>query len=108
MQGKESERDSVILRMNTAGIGMNLILAAAKLVVGFMIHSRAVVLDALNGFSDIISSLVSMLSTKFASRRSDREHPFGYGRNQYPPRRHFQPDSRGNRLPATSRWFASI
>ena len=79
----EGLRNQTILRYNAAGILMNGILAVAKLILGLMIHSRAVVLDALNGFSDLVSSLLSLFSVLFASRGSDRSHPFGYGRLEY-------------------------
>ena len=83
MHSKINDRSRTIIRINLSGILMNLFLSIAKLIVGFMIRSRAVQLDALNGFSDMFSSLVSMLSTLFASKRADREHPFGYGRLEY-------------------------
>ena len=83
MHSKINDRSRTIIRINLSGILMNLFLSIAKLIVGFMIRSRAVQLDALNGFSDMFSSLVSMLSTLFASKRADWEHPFGYGRLEY-------------------------
>ena len=83
MNTQNQERDHLIIRFNMAGIVMNLLLAAAKLVVGFMISSRAIVLDALNGLSDILTSAVSMVSTLYAGKRADRAHPFGYGRLEY-------------------------
>ena len=61
----------------------NLLLAAGKLIIGFMISSRAVMLDGLNSLSDMITSVVTMISTLYAGKRSDREHPFGYGRLEY-------------------------
>ena len=87
MQQREKDqtrtRDRTIIRYNLAGILVNLLLSVMKLIVGLMIDSRAVVLDAVNGLSDILSSGVSMISTLYASRRTDREHPFGYGRLEY-------------------------
>ena len=62
-----------------AGILLNLGLSSVKIVIGLMIGSHAMVLDALNGFSDMVSSLVSLFSVLLASRHSDRKHPFGYG-----------------------------
>ena len=78
-----NNRNRMILRTNIIGIVLNLFLAVAKLVAGILIHSRAVRLDALNGFSDIITSLLSMISAFTASRTRNRAHPFGYGRLEY-------------------------
>ncbi|MER2234745.1 MAG: cation diffusion facilitator family transporter [Candidatus Limivicinus sp.] len=83
MTDQQTERGRIIIRYNAAGIVMNLLLSVFKLMVGLVIHSRAVMLDALNGFSDMLSSFVSMLSTLYAGRRTDRQHPFGYGRLEY-------------------------
>lgn len=62
---------------------MNLLLSIAKLVIGLTIHSMAVMLDAVNGFSDMITSFLSVVSTLFTGKRTDRAHPFGYGRLEY-------------------------
>jgi divalent metal cation (Fe/Co/Zn/Cd) transporter len=62
---------------------MNLLLSAAKLIIGLKINSRAVMLDAVNGFSDMATSVLSILSTLFGGKRVDRAHPFGYGRLEY-------------------------
>jgi cation diffusion facilitator family transporter len=62
---------------------MNLLLSAAKLIIGLKISSRAVMLDAVNGFSDMATSVLSILSTIFGGKRVDRTHPFGYGRLEY-------------------------
>ena len=83
MANQQTERNRTIIRYNAAGIVLNLLLSVIKLMIGIVIHSRAVVLDALNGFSDMLSSFISMLSTLFAGKRTDREHPFGYGRMEY-------------------------
>ena len=80
---QEGLRNQTILRYNVAGIVMNAVLSLTKLILGLTIHSRSVVLDALNGFSDTVSSLLSMFSVLFSSRGCDREHPFGYGRLEY-------------------------
>ena len=83
MNERRNERNRTIIHTNLFGILLNLFLSAAKLIVGLVISSRAVVLDALNGFSDMLSSGISILSAVFAGRRADRRHPFGYGRLEY-------------------------
>lgn len=63
MEAKVENRNRVIIRFNIAGILMNLLLSAAKLIIGLKINSRAVMLDAVNGFSDMATSVLSILST---------------------------------------------
>ena len=62
---------------------MNLLLSVAKFIFGYLINSRAVLMDAWNGFSDMVSSVLSILSAAYASKRVDREHPLGFGRLEY-------------------------
>lgn len=83
MPVKTDDRNGTIIRTNIGGIVMNLLLSTAKAIIGFMVGSRAIRLDALNGFSDVVSSIVSILATSFAAKRADRQHPFGYGRLEY-------------------------
>ena len=65
------------------GIGLNIILAAIKLIAGLLSGSVAVIADAVNNFSDAGSSGVSLLSFKIASKPADRDHPFGHARIEY-------------------------
>ena len=43
---------------------MNLLLSVAKFIFGNLINSRAILMDAWNGFSDMVSSVLSILSAK--------------------------------------------
>ncbi|NLW17438.1 MAG: cation transporter [Firmicutes bacterium] len=65
------------------GIASNLLLVAAKLLIGFLSGSLAIIADGLNNLSDAASSIVSLLGFKIAAREADREHPFGHGRYEY-------------------------
>ena len=87
MKGQEKRkmknREKTILRYGFAGIALNLVLSVAKMIMGVLIGSRAVVMDAWNGFTDMVSYVVSIFSTMYASKKADREHPLGYGRLEY-------------------------
>ena len=61
----------------------NVLLASFKALVGVAVHSTAMVLDAVNNFSDVLSSLVTIIGTKIASRKPDKKHPLGHGRVEY-------------------------
>lgn len=62
------------------GILLNVLLFAAKYLAGVISGSIAVTADAFNNLSDAASSVVTLLGFKFASRKPDRDHPFGHGR----------------------------
>ena len=69
--------------LEQVGIVANVLLAVFKALIGFMSSSVAIVMDAVNNFSDAGSSLVTIIGTKLASREPDKKHPFGYGRIEY-------------------------
>ena len=58
-------------------------LASFKAIVGLASHSTAMVLDAVNNTTDAISSIVTIIGTKIASRKPDKKHPLGHGRVEY-------------------------
>lgn len=65
------------------GIFCNVLLFAAKLVIGMLMNSIAVMADAFNNLSDAASSVISFVGVKMASKPADDEHPFGHGRMEY-------------------------
>ena len=79
----ESSRDQQIVRTSYVGIGGNVLLAALKAAIGVLTGSIAIALDAVNNLSDALSSLITIIGTKLASRPANRKHPFGYGRVEY-------------------------
>ncbi len=79
----QTQRDKVIVRTSLLGIGVNVLLAAFKAAVGLISSSIAVILDAVNNLSDALSSIITVIGAKFASRKPDKKHPLGHGRAEY-------------------------
>lgn len=77
------KRNSIVVRTSFIGIIANLLLAAFKAIVGIMSHSIAIVLDAVNNFSDALSSIITIIGTKLASKAPDKNHPLGHGRIEF-------------------------
>ena len=77
------DRDRIIVRTSMVGIAANILLAAFKAVIGILSHSIAITLDAVNNLSDALSSVITILGSKLAGRRPDKEHPMGHGRTEY-------------------------
>ncbi len=65
------------------GIVLNLILCAAKFLVGSLTGSIAITADAANNLSDAGSSVVTVFGFKLSNKPSDEDHPFGHGRIEY-------------------------
>ncbi len=65
------------------GIGCNIILFAAKVLLGVVTASVAIIADAFNNLSDAGSSIVTLFGFKLSESPPDEEHPFGHGRMEY-------------------------
>jgi cation diffusion facilitator family transporter len=76
-------RESIIIRTSVIGIAANIFLAAFKAFVGLITSSIAIVLDAVNNLSDALSSVITIVGTRLASKLPDKKHPFGHGRIEY-------------------------
>ena len=79
----ENQRESIIVRTSVIGILANLFLSGFKAVIGFLTHSIAITMDAVNNLSDAASSLITIIGTRLASKEPDKKHPFGHGRAEY-------------------------
>ena len=61
---------------------MNLLLFGLKYWAGIVSGSLALIADAWHTLSDSASSIIVVGSVRMASKKADREHPFGHGRYQ--------------------------
>lgn len=77
------DRTKEIIRTSVIGIVANVFLASFKALVGLLAHSVAIVLDAVNNLTDVLSSVITIIGTKISVKPADREHPFGHGRVEY-------------------------
>jgi len=59
-------------------LGLNLAVAAAKLLIGYGIGSLAMVADGFHSTLDGSSNVIGLVGIVVASRPPDREHPYGH------------------------------
>ncbi|MCL2025684.1 MAG: cation diffusion facilitator family transporter [Leptospirales bacterium] len=76
------EKSKVILG-GIVSVIVNVLLFVLKFWAGMATGSIALVADAWHTLSDSISSIIIIIAAKLASRRADKEHPFGHGRWEY-------------------------
>ena len=67
-------------RIALISIGICAFLAAAKIIVGLMAGSTAVVADGVESASDILASSVVLVGLLLAGKPPDADHPYGHGR----------------------------
>lgn len=67
------------------GLGFinNLIVFVVKLSIGLSINSIAIISDAVNNLSDLLSTSIALISTYLAHKPADDLHPEGHGRFEY-------------------------
>ena len=80
VSNKNSEESKEQRRVPVVGGLVNLLLAAIKLVAGFVGHSAVLVSDGVHSLSDLVSDGVVLLGVRLSSRPADANHPYGHGR----------------------------
>ena len=65
------------------GILGNLFLLIIKGIVGIITNSQAMIADSINSASDIISSILTFVGNKIASKPRDEDHHLGHGKAEY-------------------------
>ncbi|MGH7972492.1 MAG: cation diffusion facilitator family transporter, partial [Limisphaerales bacterium] len=68
------------LRANFTGMGINLVLAGAKLAAGILGSSHALTADGVESLADFFSSIVVWRGLVVASEPPDEDHPYGHGK----------------------------
>ena len=74
------ERKKASYLEGAVSIIVNICLFALKYWAGIVSGSIALMADAWHTLSDSISSVVVILGAKLASKKPDKDHPFGHGR----------------------------
>jgi cation diffusion facilitator family transporter len=68
------------LRVTLIAMATNLTLAVAKLAAGIFGHSNALIGDAIESLTDLLSSLIVWRGLSVASAPPDQDHPYGHGK----------------------------
>jgi cation diffusion facilitator family transporter len=71
---------SIGIRSTLVGVLANFLLAAVKAIAGVLGNSYALVADAIESASDVVSSLIVLGGIKIASLPADGDHPYGHGK----------------------------
>ncbi len=79
----QSQRSRIGKLSGIVGIVSNILLCAAKLVVGTVSGSVSITADAMNNLSDASAAVVTLLGFKLAEKPADEDHPYGHARFEY-------------------------
>lgn len=72
--------ETAVIRVSVLNIFGNIFLSVIKFIAGFLASSGAMISDAINSLSDVLSSIVVIVGVKFSAQKSDRQHPYGHER----------------------------
>ena len=78
-----NSREGIITTTSWLGIISNLLIATIKIIVGSLASSIAIISEGVNNSADVLTSVLTLVGTKLASKKPDEKHPFGYGRIEY-------------------------
>ena len=70
-------------RASILGMVGNIFLFIIKVTAGFISNSQAMIADAFNSASDILSSIMTYIGNKVASKDADDDHNLGHGKAEY-------------------------
>lgn len=67
-------------RITWVSVGVNVVLTAMQLVVGFIAHSQSLIADAMHTLSDIVADAFVLFANRKGAEAADADHPYGHGR----------------------------
>ncbi|KAF0164321.1 MAG: cation diffusion facilitator family transporter [Rhodocyclaceae bacterium] len=79
-QSKDDERFQEGQRITWVSVGVNIVLTAMQLVVGFVAHSQSLIADAMHTLSDIVADAFVLFANRKGAEAADADHPYGHGR----------------------------
>jgi len=72
------ERRKIIIRSSWIAVGGNAILSLLKIIIGIISGSLAVLADGIDSATDIVTSLITLLTARFLNRKPNIKYPYGY------------------------------
>ena len=75
---KVRERDAV--RVTLIGAVLDLVLGVAKILVGLLANSVALVSDGIHSLTDLVTDAFVLAMARISHQEPDKKHPYGHGR----------------------------
>ncbi len=73
-------RTQLAVRVTLVGSVIDALLGAMKIIVGYVAHSHALVVDGVHSLSDLLTDLGVVLVSRYSGEDPDESHPYGHGR----------------------------
>ncbi len=69
-----------VRKVTVVGTVVDFILGVAKIVIGWIAHSEALVADGVHSLSDLATDFVVLYAARHSHMDADEDHPYGHGR----------------------------
>ncbi|MFW5962426.1 MAG: cation diffusion facilitator family transporter [bacterium] len=69
-----------VKKVSFISIIVNVLLSILKTVIGFFFHSQGLIADGFHSLSDIFSTIIILISSKYSKAPPDQNHPYGHGK----------------------------
>ncbi len=76
----DNNRYDMAKKVGFISLTMNIFLSGIKIIVGYISGSRALVADGFHSVSDVLSTVIVIVSVKISRQPPDKEHPYGHGK----------------------------
>ena len=73
-------RENKIVKASAINIAGNAVLAVAKITIGIVSGSLAVIGDGIDSASDIVASIITLITAKVMSKSPNVKYPYGYAK----------------------------
>jgi cation diffusion facilitator family transporter len=80
MPDDHDPRYATIRRVTLIGSLVDFLLGVAKIAVGYVYHSQALIADGIHSLSDLATDFMVIYAARHASQAADEEHPYGHAR----------------------------
>ncbi|MCE5256529.1 MAG: cation diffusion facilitator family transporter [Spirochaetaceae bacterium] len=74
------KRTGIIKKASWIALGGNAFLAVAKVGVGVVAGSLAVLSDGIDSATDVLISIMTLIAARVSAKPGDRQHPYGHAR----------------------------
>lgn len=79
-KSSEQARYEESRRVTLIGSVIDFVLAVAKIAVGLISNSQALIADGIHSFSDLLTDVMVLVAAKHGSQEADENHPYGHAR----------------------------
>ena len=76
----KQQRYNKVRKVTLIGSAVDFLLGVAKIIVGWIAHSQALIADGIHSLSDLATDFIVLYAAKHAHKEADENHPYGYGR----------------------------